>query len=446
MRSWLVLMFFLVSGLSYAQEEQLLVGIAGLDIEPPIGIPLAGYGSDKRRLPGKIDWRNKHPHATLFRPSEATHSPIRSKAMVLRKGDSTLVLLSLDMIGLEDAFIKDLAKRLSRHGISEKDILASATHTHEGPGTLSRRLPLEVIAVDFFKKKNYQYVLNKVVSSVEQALQNLEPAELFKTSAIIEGVQRNKFRRKDEEHFDKKASFLVAKSKQDGSWLGGIVNFSIHGGTFPVEILHYSSDINGAIEAQMEDYLNSMNLLNARNTVFLFMNGAEGDVASKGERGIDMIEYHSSLFRSQAEKAFAPENLTPIEPHFSISKHKIYLGIPGSSLRFCVGGMFKKLNPMVKIKLWPLMPAYSYISQAQIGDVTLLSWPGEASTQLGFDLQAIARKLGRQDPWVIGLANDYATYFTTKTEFYEGAYDSCSSLYDYRGGDRILKAHEKHLK
>lgn len=50
--------------------------------------------------------------------------------------------------------------------------------------------------------------------------------------------------------------------------------------------------------------------------------------------------------------------------------------------------------------------------------MTFLSWPGEPSTQLGYDLQDMARKLGAVDPVVLGLANDYMSYFTTKAESY----------------------------
>jgi hypothetical protein len=442
-----ILMTFLIVLISLpvlAQTEQLLVGLAGIDMEPKVGIPLAGYGSSKRRLPEVIDWRNRHSESVLFRPSEGIHSPIRAKSMVLKRGERYLVFISLDTIGLEDAFLKDIAKGLKKYGIEEKDILATATHTHGGPGTLSRRLPLELVAVDFFKRKNYDHILSKVLQNVEEALSNLEPAMLYKTSALIEDVQKNKFRKKEENHFDNKASFLVAKSLRNNQWLGGIVNFAIHGGTMPIEILHYSSDINGAIEKELEKLLAVKNGMSEKAPVFLFMNGAEGDVGSKGDRGVAIIDELAKLFIAQSAPAL--NNLRPVSPEFFITKKKVYLGLPGKGLGKCADGMFKQLPGHIKVNIWPYLPSYSFISLAQVGDITILSWPGEPSTQLGYNLKELARLKGATDPWIFALANDYATYFTTKDEFYEGEYDSCSSFYDYKGGQRILKAHSKLLE
>ena len=92
------------------------------------------------------------------------------------------------------------------------------------------------------------------------------------------------------------------------------------------------------------------------------------------------------------------------------------------------------------------MPIYSYISFIGIGDITILTWPGEPSTELGFQLQALAKEYGYMNQWIFSLANDYVGYFTTKEEFREGVYDSRSSLYNYRGGKRIFKQYKIMFK
>jgi hypothetical protein len=101
----------------------------------------------------------------------------------------------------------------------------------------------------------------------------------------------------------------------------------------------------------------------------------------------------------------------------------------------------KWLNPV----LYPMLPLHSYVSLAKVGDITYLSWPGEASTQLGYNLQAMAKEMGVTDPIVLGLAQDYMAYFTTQSEFAEKKYDSCSTLYGWKAGDRIIEAHKQWL-
>lgn len=446
----LVVLCQMISIAPVRAAAELQVGIADIDTQPEIGVPLAGYGSKSRRLKGFIDWKNKHKNSTFFKPSEGVHTPIRSKVMVLRKGGKHVVFISLDVIGVEYRFLKDVAKKFTKYAIDEEDFFISGTHTHSGPGTLSKRIPLELVAVDLFKKKNYKRMLNKVVESVELAISRLEPADLFSSRVEINGVQRNKFRRKEEEYYNKEAKFLVARSKQSGTWLGGLVNFAVHGGGLPHDLMLFSSDFPGQIEINLEKILAAKNGTHLYKPVFLFMNGAEGDVGVKNDpidgESIENIEKLGRLFGEQAASALDESALKPVTPEISIKRKHVRLGLTaGSSIKWCVGGMFKRLPATWRIPYFALYPTRAYISQVKIGDIVMMTWPGEASSRLGWDLQDLALKKGAGDAWVLGLTNDYMTYFTTKSEFYEGAYDSCSSLFTYKGGERIVKAHKEML-
>jgi neutral ceramidase len=429
----------------FAQDNQLLVGLSGLDMKPKIGIPLAGYGDARRRQKDFIDWRFKDPEAFFFKPSEGVHSPIRAKVMALKKGEEHLIFVSLDTIGLEDRFVKRICKNLATYNIKESDVIFSATHTHGGPGTLSKRVPLMAIAVDLYKDENYEYIVSKVTESIEDALDSLRPAELFKSKAVINGVQKNKWRRKTEQHYDKRASFLIAKDKETGDWLGGLVNFSIHGGTMPMEVMLYSSDVNGAIEKELENHMSEKNPLALNQPVFLFMNGAEGDVGADIERSIENVTTIGKRFIQEAESALTDISLEKVAPEFSSKKKKIYVGVPKLPLRDCQEGLMAKAPKWLNPVLYPMLPLHSYVSLAKVGDITYLSWPGEASTQLGYDLQAIAKEMGAKDPIVLGLAQDYMAYFTTQSEFAEKKYDSCSTLYGWKAGERIIEAHKGWL-
>lgn len=425
---------------AFSQTEQLFVGVSSLDMELPLNIPLAGYGSKERRVSGFYDWRNRYPGGQLFKTPEAQHSPIRSKVMLLQKGGEFLVFISLDTIGVEHRFIKKLAKELKTFGIKEHQLIVSATHTHGGPGTLSKRLPLQLVAVDLYSKKNFELVLSKVVASVTEAFSNMVPAELYHHEAIIEGVQKNKWRREDEEHFDKKASFILAKNLYHGGWMGGVIHFSIHGGTMPIGLMEYSSDINGAIEMQMENYFMSIQPQLGR-PAFVFLNGAEGDVGGYGERSVENLNQQAENFLISAKRSFEASSPRKLASDFSVKKKKIFVGFPGVPMKKCQAALFNGLPFGFRLNIFPLLPAQSYISQATVGDLLIMTWPGEPSTQLGYDLQAEAAKKGYARSLVVGLANDYMTYFTTKSEYQEAAYDSCSSYYGWKGGERIIKAH-----
>lgn len=423
-------------------SQELQVGVVGYDLKPAIGIPLAGYGDTLRRLK-PIDIKNKYPHSFFFKPSEGVHTPIRSKVMLLKKGDRKLAFISIDSIGIEFRFVDAVAKRVAHLGIRHEDLIISGTHTHSGPGTLARRLPLELVAVDLFIRKNFDAVVEGTVKSIEMADKSAVPADLFNTSFVSSGLQHQKFQRGND-WFNPEAQFLVARTKATKEWLGGLVNFAVHGGGMPIELMLFSSDFPGQIEINMEKLLKQLNGPQSKQEVaMVFMNGAEGDVATPG-RGVQLIEDLGVEFARQATPAFSAARLKPVAPEFSVQQKKVWLGIPASPLKYCVEGIFKKSPIPLRVSLIPFMAQRAKISLVKVGEIVMMSWPGEPSTTLGYELQGVAKSRGYKNAWVLGLTNDYMAYFTTKKEYHQGAYDSCSSLFNFRGAERIIK-HYKSL-
>jgi hypothetical protein len=416
------------------------VGIAVVDIEPPIGIPLAGYGAKARRLPGYLDWGNKLEHAALFRPSVGRHSAINSKAMVIRDGDSKVVFVSVDLVGVEKRLVEDLASGLAHLDVAVEELVVAATHTHSGPGTISHRPTMALIAADRFRRENYDLILAKVVQSVELAFERLQVAELVATEFETKGLQRNKWRRIGEGHFDSQARFLLAVSSTTHQIMGGLLNYALHGNGMPIDDLRFSSDTPGSIATNMERLIAEKNGPDSDHPVVLFMNGAEGDVGNR-ERSVAAVEADGRAFAEQARAAGALDSLRPVGSSLRTARKKVWLGMPGVSLRNCTGPNDDDENTGIDFRLpMPLMQQRTFVSFISVGDIHMLTWPGEPSVQVGYDTQAIATENGFPNSWILGLANDYQSYFTVKTEYNLGAYDSCNSLFRWKGALRIQSA------
>ncbi len=432
----LFLLVLLLADTSGATE----VGLASVDIEPPIGTPLAGYGAKERRLPAFLDWGDRLEYASLFRPSTGRHTPIRSKAMVVRDGDSQVVFISLDLVGVEKRFVADLARRLAPIGIAAEQLIVGATHTHSGPGTISKRASMALVAVDRFRPENYELLLSKVAQSVHMAIANLEPAQLVATEFRTSGIQRNKWRHKDKEHYDNRARFLLARAASDGRLLGGFLNYALHGNGMPVADLRFSWDTPGSLAFHAERMIDRHNGAGVERSVVLYMNGAEGDVGN-AERSVEAVTKHGEMFVAQAEAAKIFDNARPVDGPISVDRKKVWLGLPGYPAGICTGSNTPREDRGVdvRIPLW-LMQQRTFVSVVRIGSETFLTWPGEASAQVGYDTQAMVASLGFDDAWFLGLANDYQSYFTTETEYHEGVYDSCSSLFRWKGAERIQRA------
>lgn len=91
------------------------VGIATGDITPPVGTPLCGFGA-----------RNLHT-------STAVYHPLRTVAVVIDDGRTSVLLVSAEWVFFEE-LTKRVRFRLSQAtGIPSARIILSGTHTHCGP-------------------------------------------------------------------------------------------------------------------------------------------------------------------------------------------------------------------------------------------------------------------------------------------------------------------------
>jgi len=94
--------------------RSLQVGLAEVDITPPIGFPMAGYYHE-RLAEGAID-------------------PLKAKAIVFRDGDTTAAIVVCDLIGIATDLSKAVRKSASeKTGIPVSNIVIAATHSHTAP-------------------------------------------------------------------------------------------------------------------------------------------------------------------------------------------------------------------------------------------------------------------------------------------------------------------------
>lgn len=96
-------------------------GFAKVQITPPIGVELAGYGVFLGR-------RSTHIHNELF-----------ARALALEDdGGERVLLLSLDILGLSWELYHDITNQAAAAaGLDPAQVLVSNTHTHSGPSTAS---------------------------------------------------------------------------------------------------------------------------------------------------------------------------------------------------------------------------------------------------------------------------------------------------------------------
>ena len=95
------------------------IGFAKVDITPRVGVELCGFG------------------AYLNRHSIAVRDRLWARAMAIQHGETTLLLISCDLIGVTSEMTRRARAHIAREiGLPPTAIMLQATHTHSGPATM----------------------------------------------------------------------------------------------------------------------------------------------------------------------------------------------------------------------------------------------------------------------------------------------------------------------
>lgn len=417
--------------------DEVEVGFGTADVTPPVGVPLAGY-SNRRAWP--TQWFAGHPYAHYFEPSTGVHDPIEAHAMALVQGERRLVFLRLDLVAISTDLIRALLTRLADLKLSEDELIVTATHTHSGPGAWIDSVAWALIGTDRYLPS----VLNGIVAGAEravrQALDARAPARLFAVAFETEGLQVNRRSRGDP--VDRTGTLLLARDRA-GAWRGGLVNFAIHGTTLPASNLAFSADVSGAIEHSLAAALQERNGSDTPVTL-LFLNGALGDV-SPARRNVTGAERIANEFTARAKQAL--ENAAAIAPRWSVQRTAVDLGAPYVTVKNCIRQNWLRwaAGTWLTIPLGRTVAREAVLRLVRLGDMILLTWPGEPTSALGLELRAAAMAAGSPLPMVLAISGDYKAYFTAPTEYARNSYESCMSWFGAAGGSRIVDAYRQLL-
>lgn len=244
-------------------------GFGKADITPPLSFgppgwaPILGFW-----------WERAKPYREI-------HDPLMARALALRDGRQTAVIVSCDTLGDRIGFGDRAASRIERGlGIPASRVLIASTHTHTAPETIGLcGRPIDPRWTD--------QLVEGIVSAAAQAVADLSPARLLFHRGRTEGISMN--RRADgvrQRQADCQASFspeefarlcwhdpriqVLAIEGESGVLRGVVVHFACHPIIMQTAPM-ISADFPGAAMAFLEKRLGT-------RSVCLFLNGACGDI------------------------------------------------------------------------------------------------------------------------------------------------------------------------
>ncbi len=433
-------------------EAQVVAGFAEVDVTPAKGVPLGGYGGRLRR--NGPDLNPFTPHA-LFQASTGTRDPLMAQALVLEAGDARVALVAVDAIGIEYALLEDISKALKRDGVplAPSQLLLMASHTHSGTGSISRRLLWQLAATDRFNRRVKQRFVRSVAKTIARAYRSRKPARLGSVVARVQGVTRNRrsgrSSRVDSKDVDPRLRILRVDDAVSGKPIAALVNYAIHGTCLGDDNLKFSADVPGAIRRDAIKRL---------GYPVLFSQGCLGDVAPSpgGERGLKVVG--ERLGRAIAELtptvtarsagvdvAHSWHSFGGMKLHPSFGKD-LGDGLDSGALKGVVGGVINTLKAIDPKLGEPFLSTRFRFTALRLGDTLLLLLPGEPIVELGAQIEAMARRNGVSNAWVVGLSGGHMGYLTTPAEYDEGGYEAWMTFFGRDTGVVVTDTLEAALR
>ncbi|MGD9720166.1 MAG: hypothetical protein AB7O59_07965 [Pirellulales bacterium] len=364
------------------------VGVAKTIITPDPLLPVSGGVG-----PGK--------------PATGKQGDLTARAMVFQQGETKVAIVQLDLLGFPSVLCARIHKQVPRIGAD--NIIVGSTHTHSAPDCygfpgLSGKASGNLKFMDF--------VCNQAAVAINQALDNLQPAQLKIATGEAQGkIAYNYYA---PELYDPRMSVIQAVTP-DGKTIGTLVNYAVHPEVLGNGVGLVSPDLVGPLCDQLEADLGGMGM---------FMNGAQGGMITADNRRLDQpsdplkAKWHDSrtweecvrigqLMASEAQrivKEAAPQTDPGLacfarEVKFPVDSPLMWMIIVGSPLKY----------PHNKDK-----SITTRMNLVNVGNAQILTIPGEALPNIGY---YIKRHMKGENNLLFGLTNDAFGYILTKVDF-----------------------------
>jgi hypothetical protein len=369
-------------------------------------------------------------------PVHEKRDDLMARAVVLRKADVTVGIVSIDNIGFPSVLGDRVRERVSR--IPAKNILIGATHTHSAPDCYAFPDGKGGHTGDLHYM---ELVCDKAAEALNDALDHLTPCRLKIATGEAKGkIAYNYYA---PQLYDKRMSVIQAQSP-DGKNVVTLVNYAIHPEVLGNEVGICSPDLVGPLCDKLEADVGGM---------AIFMNGAQGGMITADNR---LLDKPRSAIEAQWNDARTWEECLRIGHLMADEAQRIIKGAPVQDNPQLVCDSLNVDFPIDNPLMWaitvgsPLKYPHNDASHSvtcrlnliNLGNAQIVTIPGEALPNIGFYLK---RKMRGEHNLLFGLTNDAFGYILTRVDFHSFPrydYVSRTSLGENTGEiliDNILK-------
>ena len=340
-------------------------------------------------------------------PAKEKRGEITARAIVLRKGDVSVAVVSLDLIGFPSVLGDRVRAKVSR--IPPDHILIGSTHTHSAPDCYA--FP-DGKGGHTGNLKYMDFVCAKAADAINEAINHLQPASIKIATGEAQGKIAYNYYAPD--LYDRRMSIIQALSAQ-GKTIATLVNYAVHPEVLGNDVGILSSDLVGPLCQKIESQ--------AGGTA-LFMNSAQGGMVTADNRNLNQPRDPQRGYWNDARSweeclrighLMAAEALrivkdAPAQPDPTLFCDAVSVRFPvESELMWAV-----VLGSPLKYPHNDDQSINARINLVNLGDAQILTIPGEALPNIGFYLK---RKMRGKNNLLFGLTNDAFGYILTKVDF-----------------------------
>ncbi len=363
-----------------AAEGELLLGMGQVDLTPPEGHPLAGFGNRKQNALKEIDSR-------CF-----------ARAITLKIRDVEVTILTSDLLLINDRLA---AAVLARTKLAPAQLYFTATHTHSGPGGWGDHV-LEQLVTGRYDSAYFDRLAEQLARCVADSRRKLEPAEVAVVTVAAPDCLENRIGIGQGPH-DQLTALLFRKLNSPSTAPTAIVTvFAAHATVIPGNPPILGADYPGALVDQLRASTGA--------ELVAFAAGAVGDASPVRPPADSAQESARRLGTMLADKLQAAISAARYERKPLLAVNRISVRLPELQVATTARWRISSLATS-----WITEPT-THLHVLRIGPAVLAGFPGDYSGDLA---NRLASQLDNEDLTLVvtSFNGDYKGYFVSLEVF-----------------------------
>jgi neutral ceramidase len=318
-------------------------------------LPLAGYG------------------ARHGKPATGTHDDLYVKAVAIRVGARTGVLVSADALIIPNEVADAAMSRLGEEfHLAREQVYLSATHAHSSLGGWGEGFVAEEFAGEF-QPGSRVWMADRIVTAASNALADLKPASFGHGSFMAPEFVRNRLVGQLGK-VDPEFSFAVLKQKEGK--LGVLGSYAAHATVLPSSMMEFSADYPGCWQRAVEA---------ATGGTAVFLAGGVGSHSPvPGGKGFDGVD---RMGQSLAKALLAQLPKTALTNRVTLGLQSLDLSLPPLNVRVTDG---IRLRPWLAQRLLRA-PTQCVIQVFRLNQSLWISTPCDFSGELALRIKEAMR-------------------------------------------------------